>query len=133
MKVRWKTPLCSSDMWLFILSFIVAASLGAALRFGLSSWLSAPWGTLIVNLLGSFLMGALYIYLDRFDPYIKTIVCVAFLGALTTYSSFSLDIVRLMGQGAFKTATMYFLATNLLCIIGCYGGWQIAKTMVSKL
>ena len=87
-------------MTIFI-GFILAASLGALLRWSLYTlphpWgmFTHPWTTFTVNFLGSFAIGFLFIYLDRFPPQLKTWVCVAFLGAFTTYSSFSLDIVRL--------------------------------------
>ncbi|NQZ20120.1 MAG: CrcB family protein, partial [Bdellovibrionales bacterium] len=77
-------------------------------------------------------MGFLFIYLDKTSPQLKTWICVAFLGAFTTFSSFSLDIIRLIDQGALKMASFYFLSTTLLCISGCYMGWIIAKNMVTN-
>lgn len=113
---------------MFIIAFIIAAGLGALLRWGLH-YTTLPWPTLIVNVLGSFAIGFLFIYMDRFPLHYKTLICIAFLGAFTTYSSFSLDIVRWMDQGAFKTVALYFLASNLLSLTGCYMGWLLAKNM----
>ena len=115
---------------LIFIGFIIAAALGALLRWSFYS-LPHPWMTFAVNFLGSFAIGFLFIYLERSAPHLKTWICVAFLGAFTTYSSFSLDIVRLMDQGALKLATVYFLGTNILCIAGCYIGWIIAKNIVT--
>ena len=112
---------------MLIFAFILAAGLGALLRWGFHHT-SLPWPTLIVNVLGSFAIGFLFIYLDRFSLHYKSLICIAFLGAFTTYSSFSLDIVRWLDQGALKTAAMYLLASNLVSIGACYVGWMIAKS-----
>ena len=120
-----------------VIGFVIAAALGAFLRWGLylvpHPWESHthPWATFVVNFLGSMLMGFLFLYLEKFPPQVKAWICVAFLGAFTTYSSFSLDMVRLLDEGSFKLAVLYFLCTNLFCISGCYIGWFFAKNLVT--
>ena len=116
---------------MLVLGFIVAALMGAFLRWGTAGF-THPWGTFFVNILGSFAIGFLFVYLEKSSPQIKTWIFIALLGSFTTYSSFSLDMVKLFDQGAFKLASIYFLSTNVLCLGGCYMGWMIAKNMVTS-
>ncbi|MCB0379118.1 MAG: CrcB family protein [Bdellovibrionales bacterium] len=112
-----------------ILGFIVAASLGAFARWGVGHVLPPNYSTLFVNIVGSFLLGFLFIYLQRFSEPLKVMVWVALLGAFTTYSGFALDLVRLLNQGAIKTALLYFIASNGLAVLACYAGWQVANLL----
>jgi fluoride exporter len=111
----------------FTLLFIMAASMGALIRFKILLMSGTHWGTLLINFLGSLLIGFLAIYLQKFDPLYKTILLVAFLGSLTTFSSYSLDIVKLFEQGLIAKALLYALMSNTLCVAGCYLGWKIAQ------
>ena len=89
-----------------------------------------PWGTFLVNLIGSLLIGFLAVYLDKQYPQFKLIILVAFLGSLTTFSGFSLELVKLFEEGAVGKALLYLISTNLLCVGGCYLGWKFAQKLV---
>jgi CrcB protein len=92
-----------------------------------------PLGTFMVNLLGSFLIGLLYILFaeklsvaDQWRPVIIT----GFLGAMTTFSTFSLDALLLFQQGHYNTALFYVLSSVMICIFAAYVGMQIARILL---
>jgi len=92
-----------------------------------------PLGTFMVNLLGSFLIGLLYILFaeklsvaDQWRPVIIT----GFLGAMTTFSTFSLDALLLFQQGQYNTALFYVLSSVMICIFAAYVGMQIARMLL---
>ncbi len=117
-------------MILYSLAFMAAAGLGAYIRMQTNIWVGLPWGTLVVNVAGSLLIGFLAIYLGKESLQMRVVVMVAFLGALTTFSGFSLDLVRMFEQGQAGKALLYLLSSNFLCFLACYGGWKIAQKLV---
>ena len=89
-----------------------------------------PWATLTVNILGSFLIGIAFILItERMDmgPYWRAIVTVGFLGAFTTFSTFSMEVVGLIEQGQFSSAIIYVLSSVVVCIIAAWLGLSLAK------
>jgi CrcB protein len=103
--------------------FLVAAggSLGALARFGLASFVyqitreTFPWGTLIVNLSGSFLIGVLVALFDTaiIPSEWRSFLTIGFLGAFTTFSTYSLETVNLLHDGELSLASLNILGTNL--------------------
>ena len=114
------------------LSFIAAASFGAFFRYRFLIQYNIFWGTMIINLVGSLLIGFLAVYLERHYPQGKTIILVAFLGSLTTFSSYSFDLVKLFEQGMVSKALLYAILSNSLCFGGCYLGWKFAQNLVNS-
>ena len=122
-----------------LLFVAMGGALGAVLRYGMSSgiytWFgrSFPYGTLVVNVAGSFLIGLLSILLvEKFDvPHEwRLALVVGVLGALTTFSTFSWDTLDLMQQGLMQRAFLNVLLNVVLCISVAWLGAQWAKTMV---
>ncbi len=114
---------------LSVVAICVGASLGALMRWGLGLWLSPgallPWGTLAANLLGGYLVGlciAVFQALPQLDPVWRLALVTGFLGALTTFSSFSAEVVGMLGQQryllAFGTAAMHLFGSLLLTVAG---------------
>ena len=108
-----------------LLSVGMGGFIGAVLRFSLSEWVkqlsnsSFPFGTLSVNILGSLLMGFLFIYFSQINLSVhqKLIFTTGLLGALTTFSTFSMDTVILLQQELyFKAISNIFL--NVFLSIG---------------
>ncbi len=112
---------------------VLAVSLGAALgalgRWGLSLWLSPggllPWGTLVANLVGGYLIGvALGVFqaLQELDPVWKLLLVTGFLGGLTTFSAFSAEVVGFLTQGrpllALTTALLHVAGSLLATWLG---------------
>lgn len=91
-----------------------------------------PWGTLVVNILGSFAMGVLVVVLahlsgQRFAPLLMT----GFLGGFTTFSAFSLDAVTLYERGDVGLAMLYVLASVLFSIAALFAGLLIARSFAT--
>jgi len=60
------------------------------------------------------------------------LIAVAFLGALTTFSSFSLDMLKLISEKSYMASLSYFLLSNLLGVIVCFAGFKIASISLSS-
>ncbi len=117
-------------MLFYPLAFMAAAGLGAYFRMQTNQWVGLPWGTFTVNVIGSLLIGFLALYLGKESPQVRVVIMVAFLGALTTFSGYSLDLVRMFEQGTPAKALVYLLASNIVCFLACYSGWKIAQKLV---
>ena len=94
-----------------VLMICVGASLGALVRWRLGLWLSPggvlPWGTLAANLVGGYLVGltvGLFQGMPQLDPLWRMALITGFLGALTTFSSFSIETVELLQAERFALA-----------------------------
>ncbi|MGR3573033.1 fluoride efflux transporter CrcB [Brevirhabdus sp.] len=91
-----------------------------------------PWGTLTVNILGSFLMGALVVALaikggTRFSPLLMT----GLLGGFTTFSAFSLDAITMWERGQAALAGIYVLASVTLSLIAIGAGLMMARSVLT--
>ena len=108
----------------------LGAALGAWLRWGLAVWLNGVWpsmppGTLLANLLGGYLIGLAVAYFAQ-NPSLpaewKLLVVTGFLGALTTFSTFSAEVVGLLQQGrlgwALATVTTHVLGSLAMTLAG---------------
>ncbi|MEA3395470.1 MAG: fluoride efflux transporter CrcB [Pseudomonadota bacterium] len=113
-----------------VLAICLGASVGALLRWRLGLWLSTPgallpWGTLTANLIGGYLVGvcvAVFQQLPQLDPIWRLALVTGFLGALTTFSSFSAEVVTMLQQQrymlALGTASVHLFGSLLLTVAG---------------
>ena len=112
-----------------VLAICMGASLGALARWGLGLWLTPggliPWGTLTSNLIGGYLIGlciAVFQAMPQLDPVWRLLLITGFLGGLTTFSSFSAEVVAfLMAERyalALGTAALHVLGSLLLTVAG---------------
>lgn len=118
---------------------LVAAggALGAVTRYGVSLAIARiaatafPLATLIVNILGSVLMGVVVGALARWQPEwqheARLFIAVGILGGFTTFSSFSLDTVALIERGALAQAGTYAALSVVVCLLGLYLGLLITR------
>lgn len=110
-------------MLLNVAVICLAACVGALLRWGFALWLNPggwlPWGTLAVNLIGGYCIGiAIAVFTQRpdIDPAWRLLIITGFLGTLTTFSSFSAEVVTMLTQQRYGVA----LATLLLHVGGSF-------------
>lgn len=94
-----------------VLAICMGASLGALARWRLGLWLSVghslPWGTLAANLVGGYLIGicvAVFNALPQLDPVWRLTLITGFLGALTTFSSFSAEVIAMLQHQRYAAA-----------------------------
>ncbi|MCQ8876614.1 fluoride efflux transporter CrcB [Pseudoalteromonas shioyasakiensis] len=107
---------------------------GACLRYFISETMlkllgrGFPFGTLTVNILGSLLMGVLYGLIEReiitVSP-AKSLIGIGFLGALTTFSTFSMDSLLLLQQGHFLKMALNIVLNVTVCIFMAWLGLQL--------
>jgi len=124
------------------LAIATGGALGALLRYlsstGLHHWLgrSFPYGTLFVNVVGSLLMGLLYMHLTNrmeLGPQWRAFFLVGLLGAFTTFSTFSLELLQIVEQGDWSVALQYAFASCASCFLGVGLGAAIARQSLSSL
>ena len=120
------------------LVIMLGGSLGALARYVLSSVVSEklgssfPYGTLSVNVIGSFLMGFLAIVLVErmgLDPLLRLGIFVGFLGAFTTFSTFSMETMNLFEQGLHMRALLNMIISVMLSVLAVWLGFIIGKTI----
>jgi len=115
--------------------FLVAlgSALGGAARFLLAGWVGArlgesfPWGTVLVNVLGSALIGALAAQEEMLSPEARQFLMVGVLGGFTTFSSFSLQTLRLAQDGDWVRAAGNVLGSVALCLAAVAVGYRVAR------
>jgi fluoride exporter len=106
----------------------LGAAIGGPLRFFISGligrWIGEtfPWGTLAVNVMGSFLIGALWGATGGSAPGWQ-FAATGFLGAFTTVSSFSLQTLALARDGDLRLAALNSALSLGLCLFACGLGW----------
>lgn len=114
-----------------ILFIAAGGAIGAVLRYlgstAVYAWLGRgfPYGTLVVNVLGSLIMGILAILLiERLStgPEFRALLLVGLLGSFTTFSTFSIETVYLIEQGALIRAGINILLSVLLCLAAAWLG-----------
>nr|WP_153913311.1 fluoride efflux transporter CrcB [Shewanella sp. TC10] len=122
-----------------IMFVALGGSIGAVFRYVISILMlqlfgsSFPFGTLLVNILGSFLMGIVYaigLETSHLSPEVKAMVGVGLLGALTTFSTFSNETLLLMQEGLFVKAILNVLLNVILCIFMVYVGQQLVFSRI---
>jgi CrcB protein len=91
-----------------------------------------PWATVIVNILGSFAMGVLVVWLAHRDMHrLAPVLMTGVLGGFTTFSAFSLDAVALWERGAAGQAAAYVLGSVILSIAALVAGMALARGVLA--
>ncbi|MEL6520889.1 MAG: CrcB family protein [Pseudomonadota bacterium] len=105
----------------------IGGAIGAILRYLTVISVPFPFGTLLVNVVGSFLMGLLFVALA--DQRWMLVTMTGILGGFTTFSAFSLDVVRLFEGGQVVGAVSYAAGTVLISIIAILAAIALARTV----
>lgn len=110
----------------YLLFIAIGGASGAVSRHLLANWVHGLWegrlplGTLVVNMLGSFTIGIVYVMLverQYLHPDWRSVLMVGFLGAFTTFSTFSLETIALLEAGHVTHALVYMLGSAILCVV----------------
>jgi len=119
-----------------LIAVALGGAAGAVLRWLMASGIQKmaggafPWGTFAVNALGSFLLGFLFVWLierSTASELVRLAVTVGFLGAFTTFSTYSLESIRLLQEGAFALAFGNIMGQVLVCLLLTWLGVQLAR------
>jgi CrcB protein len=121
---------------LTVVAICLGACIGALSRWQLSLWLNQshallPWGTLAANWIGGYLVGVAVVFFQtqpQLDPTWRLAIVTGFLGALTTFSTFSVEVVSMLQHGRWLLATgnasLHLLGSLLLTGVGMkMAGW----------
>ncbi len=111
---------------------------GACARYFLSRFTakilgtSFPWGTLLINVTGSFLLGLFLVYTTErvlLDPKWRLLIAIGFCGAYTTFSSYAYESMTYVQQGNWGLFAGNVLANNILCLLAILGAAALARAM----
>ena len=128
---------CSSEN--SIVNFViisVGAIVGANLRYLLSRYAAKalgpvfPYGTLLINILGSFIVGWFMIWTSErvlADPRWRLLLVIGFCGGFTTFSSFAFESMAYFEQGQWRLMATNIVANNLLCLAAALAGMALAR------
>lgn len=114
----------------------VGGVFGALSRYAFSKWVGQRWrgdfplATFFINITGSFIMGLLYVLFSRAGTevgFLKNLTTTGFLGAFTTYSTFSYEIINLIEDGEKAIAVRYFLTSLIVGLLSAYAGIILAE------
>ena len=114
------------------------AAIGGGLRFGISRLtykflpISFPYGTLLVNVLGSFLIGLIMFYLDPkelISPRMRLFLTIGFCGGFTTFSTFSYETLNLFRDAQFLFGALNIILNVLMCLVGIYLAFILSKSI----
>lgn len=124
------------DRWFWV---CVGGALGTGVRYGVALWANdrfgaaLPYGTLIVNLMGCFAMALVMetaLHVASFPPVLRLALTTGFMGGLTTYSAFNYDVTRMISDGHWGTAALYFLLTAAGCFGAGLAGMALSRRLV---
>jgi len=114
-----------------LIAIAIGGAIGSLARYGLTIWsehalgTEFPYGIFIANIAGSFAIGVCFVLLfeKALLPEVwRSLLMVGFLGAFTTFSTFSLQAVGLLQDGRLMSAAFYVLGSVVLSIVGAWAG-----------
>lgn len=117
----------------------LGGAFGSGARYLLSGWVlerfgpAFPSGTLAVNAIGSFLLGALMflgVEAGMLSPTARLALTTGVMGGFTTYSTFSYETMRLLQDGSWALALLNVAVTVVGCLVACLLGWGLAQWLV---
>lgn len=120
------------------LYILIGGGAGSIFRYALSTFVHNvtnkvfPLGTLIVNLLGCFIIGSLFALFEKFtiNSNIRLFIFVGILGGFTTFSSFGLETFNLLRQSEIKYAIWNFVLSNFIGIFFVFVGFTLIKLLI---
>ncbi len=122
-----------------ILWAALGGALGSSCRYLVGVWAlrffgsGYPWGTFIVNVVGSFLIGGLAEFIAlklNASAELRILLVTGFLGGFTTFSAFSLDAISLFERGALGLTAAYVISSVALSILAVFAGLALVRAIV---
>jgi CrcB protein len=123
----------------YLIFIALGGASGAVSRYLLANWVHSMWegklplGTLFVNMFGSFAIGVVFVLVverQLIHPDWRGVLMVGFLGAFTTFSTFSLETISLLEAGHLMVALGYMLASTVLCVVMAGLAVQVTRFIV---
>lgn len=123
-----------------MLAVAAGGAVGSTLRFTISRWVEMlvphrdyPWGIFVVNVLGCFAMGVLFVILTErsvLGPVWRAGLLIGVLGGFTTFSSFSIDTITLMQSGDYSAAVWNVVLTVTVCLLATLAGLWLTRGLI---
>ncbi|MEC0124774.1 fluoride efflux transporter FluC [Paenibacillus pabuli] len=117
----------------------IGGLLGTLCRYGVQLSMPAandgfPWAVLLINAIGSLFLGWFFTIAvpGKITPQLRLAIGTGFTGALTTFSTFTLDMVRLSGGGMWGKAAIYLVVSLLAGLLLCALGIKVGQRMLNK-
>ncbi len=125
------------------LALMAGGAVGVAARFWMSNWIAIrfgetfPWGTLLVNVTGSFLIGLIAAAVGpdgplMVPPLLRQVLTIGLLGGFTTFSSFSLQTLNLLIEGEYLYAGLNVAGSVILCLLAVWAGMMVVQVLPSR-
>jgi CrcB protein len=119
----------------------LGGSFGAVARYALTRAISGavvstyPWATLAINLTGCFFIGLFFVLFEEalIPETIRAFITVGFLGAYTTFSTYSIETIQLFKAGHLKSGMVNILASNMLGLLFVFAGFYTGKMLLKIL
>lgn len=117
----------------------LGGAVGTSLRYGLAllgqrwapeAWF--PWGTFAANVLGSFLLGWVFVAAEGrtwADVDLRLVLGTGVMGGFTTYSSYNLELIRMLSEGETMRGGLYLGATIVACLVAGYAGLALGRLL----
>jgi len=121
-----------------LMAVAAGGAIGASLRYGAATLTDAlmgsefPYGTLLVNVVGSLVIGYLLVLLPEPEnqvPVVRLLLITGVLGGFTTYSAFSVETLQLINDGHLTRAGMNVALTLVFCFLAVWAGYLMGKGM----
>ncbi|MCB1703455.1 MAG: fluoride efflux transporter CrcB [Halioglobus sp.] len=123
----------------YLLFIALGGATGAVSRYLLANWVHSLWlgrfplGTLVVNVLGSFAIGIVYVLLverQLIHADWRSVLMVGFLGAFTTFATFSLETITLLESGHALQAAAYMIGSAVVCVLMAGLAMQLTRALL---
>lgn len=121
---------------MYSLAVALGGAFGAVSRYWMVSVVSqftgarVHWGTFAVNVIGSFMIGAMYVVISEkllLSEQWRALLVVGYLGAFTTFSTFSLDTLLLIQEGMLAQALFYMAGSVAICLLAAWAGMSVLR------
>jgi CrcB protein len=123
-----------------IWAIAIGSAVGGVSRYYLSTSVQQrlgatfPWGTLLVNIVGSLLVGFIIRYAlatPAVSAEVRALLTTGFCGGFTTFSTFSFETVALIEEGQYERAGAYAVGSLLLALIATFSGFMLARELIA--